>query len=129
VDRAESGAFTYVDYGSAPGDSENDWVAIVPEGISTRDQLFNVLRRELQFPAYFGDNWDALADCLRDLSWIDRYRVIIAHAALPVLDNSTLLKYLEVLAECVNDWKPGEQHRLNVLFPKEAKEKVSATLG
>lgn len=25
--------------------------------------------RDLGFPEWFGHNWDALADCLRDLSW------------------------------------------------------------
>jgi RNAse (barnase) inhibitor barstar len=36
----------------------------------------------LRFPAYFGWNWNALFDCLRDLSWhpADRYLVIVHHA-------------------------------------------------
>lgn len=31
--------------------------------------LLALLARTLQFPATFGGNWDALADCLKDLSW------------------------------------------------------------
>ena len=27
------------------------------------------LAEQLQFPAWFGQNWDALADCLTDFSW------------------------------------------------------------
>ena len=31
--------------------------------------LFTAFAREFAFPATFGGNWDALADCLQDLSW------------------------------------------------------------
>jgi Barstar (barnase inhibitor) len=32
--------------------------------------LFEDLARVFRFPDYFGDNWDAAADCLRDLEWL-----------------------------------------------------------
>ena len=102
----------------------DDFVACVPDGITTRDQLFMALRRELNLPSYFGGNWDALADCLRDLSWIDSHLVIVAHEAIPNVDAATLRTYLDVLAECVRDWKPEEQHQLLVVFPERAQAEI-----
>jgi len=101
-----------------------DFVARVPGGITTRDQLFAVLRRELNLPSYFGGNWDALSDCLRDLSWIACRRVIITHEAIPGIDAANLQAYLDVLAECLNDWKPDEQHQLLVVFPDHAQPTI-----
>jgi RNAse (barnase) inhibitor barstar len=33
--------------------------------------LLKALSEALQFPEWFGDNWDSLEDCLMDLAWID----------------------------------------------------------
>lgn len=38
--------------------------------IRAEDDLFDAFGRDLGFPAYFGHNWNAVADCLRDWSWI-----------------------------------------------------------
>lgn len=37
--------------------------------IEARDKLFDSLSRALDFPQWFGRNWDALEDVLDDLSW------------------------------------------------------------
>ena len=40
-------------------------------GLSTKEQFLGALAERLNFPAYFGHNWDALVDCLRDLDeWL-----------------------------------------------------------
>jgi RNAse (barnase) inhibitor barstar len=39
-------------------------------GCHEKDELLRRLAISLQLPATFGHNWDALADCLRDLGWL-----------------------------------------------------------
>ncbi len=42
-----------------------------PEGvqIDLGDQPIEAIAKALGFPGWFGGNWDALEDCLGDLSW------------------------------------------------------------
>src|SRR4051794_19604022 len=42
-------------------------------------EVFEQFSDTMSFPAYFGWNWNALSDCLRDLSWwpADRYLIVI----------------------------------------------------
>jgi RNAse (barnase) inhibitor barstar len=42
---------------------------VVPEQ-SSKAALLDAIARALSFPAWFGHNLDALADCLGDLSWL-----------------------------------------------------------
>lgn len=37
--------------------------------IDLRPPVFEAFSKALAFPAWFGRNWDALEDCLTDLSW------------------------------------------------------------
>ena len=43
-----------------------------PEGlqIDLGDQPIEAIAKALGFPDWFGGNWDALEDCLGDLSWL-----------------------------------------------------------
>jgi hypothetical protein len=56
------------------------WTAHLLEGrsITGTQQFFDRCAQILAFPAWFGHNWDALADCLGDLSWwITRGHVLL----------------------------------------------------
>ena len=49
-------------------------------------QLFDEMAAAMQFPWYFGDNWDAFDECINDLEWISARHIIVG-----VTDASRLL--------------------------------------
>jgi hypothetical protein len=123
--------------------TEHDLVLAVPKGIQSKADLFLHYEREGRFPAYFGHNWDALMDCLRDFSWASQKRIIITHEDLPLAnDGKELQIYLEILETAVNDWKmvregpfaalPEEmsyvEHELLVLFPSAVESTIVRVL-
>lgn len=61
----------------------------------------------LLFPGYFGWNWDALSDCLRDLNWLpaDAYLIVVDRAPLLMsgsFDERQML--FKVLSRAVRTW-------------------------
>ena len=94
------------------------FVARLPQGIANREQLFDSLQQALILPGYFGRNWDALSDCLRDFHWVEERRIILVHDDLPPMPETVLSTYLGVLADAARDWEPEEDHELRVVFPE-----------
>ena len=88
----------------------NDSLGRVPAGVSGKKQLMRALEEALRFPEYFGRNWDALSDCLRDLSWLPPGRVRLVHDALPHLPPKDLRASVDVLAIAAGALKPQESH-------------------
>lgn len=108
---------------SAPGDFEQvrDPLALPDEPgvrtaripiIASKEELLDRLAAALPLPDYFGHNWDALEECLRDLSWIAEPTVRIVHAAVPPLPV-----YLEILHGAVAHFRALGTQRLRVVFP------------
>lgn len=67
-------------------------------------EFFNEFAAALQFPDYFGENWDALSECLTDLEWLpgDAYLLVFTESDL-LLDREArawplLFKVLESVA-------------------------------
>jgi RNAse (barnase) inhibitor barstar len=102
-------------------DAQVDVIAHVPLGLSTKNGLLEALKVELKFPDYFGHNWDALSDCLRDFHWMNKKRIVLVHEDLPKIEESSLRIYIDVLSDAVKDWGPNEDHILVVVFPPESK--------
>lgn len=74
-------------------------VLIPPAG--GRLELLRALAQGLSFRDWFGWNWDALEDSLRDLSWIDEGEVLVHHLAIPHLSPDDLRTYLAILTTVV----------------------------
>jgi RNAse (barnase) inhibitor barstar len=78
----------------APG-----WLVVRLAGrLRRKDDLFRALESGLKLPAYFGRNWDALEECLRDLSWLGaETRVVLLHEQTPLTDDGQRETYSDVL--------------------------------
>jgi hypothetical protein len=104
-------------------------VVTIPAGIRRKRALLGILARELYFPGYFGWNWDALSDCLRDFHWLTPRTVVLQHRDVPFAPGTPMrATYLEILREAAASWKEGETHRLIVTFPTSARAEVEKAL-
>jgi len=100
------------------------YVAIDPN-ITITQELINALYYSLWFPGWFGFNWDALFDCLSDLSWIPQQKIALVHRELPKIAEQDLIKYLSLL----NDAACQSQKTLAVYFKEADRGKITTLLS
>src|SRR5687767_5843173 len=101
--------------------AEEGFVRTVPKGLGTKQALLRQLHNLLQFPDYCGSNWDAIEECIRDLSWLPPGRVVLAHQDLPPLDDpQDLHTYLSILRGAVKKFARSKDRRFVVAFPEQA---------
>jgi RNAse (barnase) inhibitor barstar len=74
-------------------------------GVGSETELLDALANALRFPDYFGGNWDALNECINDLSWLPPGDVVLRHVDLPLVDDRASLSiYLSILRDAVESW-------------------------
>lgn len=66
------------------------------------DDVFGSLARALDFPDWFGANWDALEDCLSDLSWRKGDGHVLIFRSTPAGDVLGVL--IDVLRSSAEYW-------------------------
>jgi hypothetical protein len=79
---------------------------------STKSALFDECAAALQFPLYFGENWDALNDCLGDLDWlnVEAFVLVIVDAAhlLTKASVDEVTQLFHILEQAAKRWRhPG----------------------
>jgi RNAse (barnase) inhibitor barstar len=98
-------------------------VTVAGTAITNVSTLFEEMARAFRFPDYFGHNWAALMDCLRDLRDRENTRIALlwldADASLDA-DLQTFLEAREVLdavrSELAEDDEFGKAHQLEVFL-------------
>ncbi|BBE70532.1 barstar family protein [Oharaeibacter diazotrophicus] len=122
---------------------DGDFVARIPSGLASKHELLETLSEVAAFPGYFGRNWDALVDCLRDFGWIENRRVVLVHDDLPLRnDPAECRTYIDVLKGVLEDWAtnpepgsfvstpdwPNVARDLVVVFPPETMASIDFIL-
>ena len=86
-------------------------------GAQTKEDLLDRIARALSFPDGFGRNWDALEDCLTDLSWRQAEgHVFMFEGALPGDDLGVLI---DVLASAAEFWAARDRSFFGVFIDPE----------
>jgi hypothetical protein len=110
-----------------------DRIARIPAGIADKKDLLEHLAHGLGLPAWFGHNWDALEESLREFSWAKGAKSIaIVHEALPAkLGEDELRTYLDILAGAVAGLRKAKDRvpALQVVFPAAAREQIRKLLA
>ncbi|MGH8799815.1 MAG: barstar family protein [Casimicrobiaceae bacterium] len=81
-------------------------------GIDGKPALLAALGKSLKLPEHFGNNWDALADCVEDSDWLGGHgiAIVLRHAAafrkVHAADWETLT---DILGEAAEYWQ--ERHK------------------
>jgi hypothetical protein len=78
--------------------------------------LFDEFAAALQFPYYFGENWNALLECVTDLEWLaDGACVLLILNATQLLENEpeeTLAVFFDTVGVAAEEWTPSENASL-----------------
>jgi RNAse (barnase) inhibitor barstar len=76
--------------------------------LTGKADLLRELAKAFAFPSHFGHNWDALIDCLSDLSWLPAkgYVIVLTSAdAFKAADSRAHETLLEVAEDVSERWR------------------------
>jgi RNAse (barnase) inhibitor barstar len=113
------------DFQEQPQVAPDAKAVILPTNLKSKAELFTFLRKAVPLPDYFGDNWDALEECLADLSWLPDSKITLVHQDIPLEpDSSEQRTYLQILENVAS-----ESGLLQVVFPERCRHKIARLLS
>lgn len=95
--------------------------------IGRKEQLLNHFANTLNFPSHFGQNWDALEECLTDLEWVDGEGYVLYYDHIdPLLAEhpDQFETLLEILQDAVDSWKEDGSAMIVLLSGSKAPKNV-----
>jgi RNAse (barnase) inhibitor barstar len=84
------------------------WLDMPLAAVTDKTQFLALCKKQMQLPPHFGENWDALADCLRDFEWLKSKGYVLHLGNVEKFAKAAADDYrtaLAVLAEAAAFWK------------------------
>jgi RNAse (barnase) inhibitor barstar len=75
--------------------------------IRSKDDFYTAVAAAMSFPDWFGRNLDALADCLRDLSWLPAGEHVLVWSSASVFRDADPQGYRAVAEVLTDRIEPG----------------------
>jgi RNAse (barnase) inhibitor barstar len=78
------------------------------KGVEDKDALLGTIAKALDFPDWFGHNWDALADCLADFNWrpAEGYVVLLENCdGIHGRAESDFVTLMQVFSRAADEWR------------------------
>ena len=76
--------------------------------VTDKEGFLEAISKAMDFPDWFGHNWDALADCLTDLSWMaaDGYVIVLERAdAFASAAPTDFATALSIFQDAADTWR------------------------
>jgi RNAse (barnase) inhibitor barstar len=77
---------------------------IALQDVTEKSALLRRIAARLGFPAWFGENWDALEDCLTDLSWLEGEGYVVVFEGFQFLPADELGVLIDVVISAAEFW-------------------------
>ena len=84
--------------------SELSLARIALQDVSGKSALLRRIAAKLGFPGWFGENWDALEDCLTDLSWREGEGHVLVLEGFQFLPADELGVLIDVMSSAAEFW-------------------------
>ena len=86
-------------------DSKKKILSVTLDGKSmkSRDCLFNEISKKMNFPDYFGRNWNALDDCFQDLAWIEQDEITVTLLNKEYILTEDCSDEIDIFYSCITD--------------------------
>jgi RNAse (barnase) inhibitor barstar len=79
--------------------------------VMDKDGLLAAIAQAMDFPDWFGRNWDALADCLTDLEWLAAtgFVIVLEHCdGIHGHAKADFVTFLQVFSHSAEAWRKQE---------------------